>query len=79
MIQPQLGLRPGSGVALAKEHLASVLLVDVADQRWFDLQFEFMAFIIGVALVMLQTGSEGNQEPSVGYYFCKLHHVEFVH
>lgn len=73
MIQPKVGIH---SVTLGNEHLAPLLLVDVVDQRWFDLQFEFMLFIVRVCLVMLQTGPERNQKPGVVIYFCKLHHTD---
>lgn len=46
----------------------------MADQRRFDLQFEFMVFIIRVCLVMLQTGPKRNHNHCIIMYFCKLHH-----
>lgn len=57
-----------------RENVSSLLLVDVADQRRFDLKFEFMVFIIRVCLVMLQTGSKINQNHCIKLYSCKLDH-----
>lgn len=60
---------------LMRENWGSLLLVDMTDQRRFDLQFEFVVFIIHVCLVVLQTGSERNQNPCVVVYFGKLHYI----
>lgn len=40
---------------LACQGLYSLLLVEMADQRGFDLQLEFMLLIIWVCFVVLQT------------------------
>lgn len=40
---------------LMSKWLNVLLLVEMADQGWFDLEFELMLLIVGVCFVVLQT------------------------
>ncbi len=51
----------------------SLLLVEMADQRRFDLQFEFMVLIKRVCFVVLQTWSIRKDTGYFNVNFIKVH------